>query len=120
MLVPEEKRLWLFDLAHGNLEGMAVVQGFVKHYAMAGKSTEDVIQEIVFHTIYGERGARTAKETLQRELVDFAYKDFEETRRITEIKAIVASVRAGYDVQIAYANPDEEDAFDPMVRRACY
>lgn len=36
MLVPEEKRLWLFDLAHGNLEGMAVVQGFVKHYAMDG------------------------------------------------------------------------------------
>lgn len=121
MAATEEKRLWLFDLAHGNnLDSMKVVQGFVKYYVQHGKGVADVVQDIVFRTNYGADGAGTAKDTLERELRWFAYKDFEETRTISEVKQIVEAVRAGYNVQIAYADPDEDDAFDPMVRRACY
>lgn len=121
MAATEEKRLWLFDLAHGNIkDSMKVVQGFIKHYALQGRGTADVVQDIVFRTNYGADGARMAKRTLEMELEWFANRNFEETRTITEIKQIVASVRAGFDVQIAYADPDEDDAFDPMVTRACY
>ncbi|MDO4298843.1 MAG: hypothetical protein Q4C59_10290 [Lachnospiraceae bacterium] len=118
MRIPEGKRLWLFDLAHGNLKGMPVVQGFIKYYALAGKGTADVVQDIVFRTSYGVDGVQLAKETLARELYEFAAMDFEETRTISEVKAIVAAVRAGHNVQIAYADPD--DSFDPLVGIACY
>lgn len=41
-------------------------------------------------------------------------------RSITEVHSIVAAVRAGHDVQIAYADPDEDDFMDPYVVRACW
>lgn len=44
----------------------------------------------------------------------------ENYRSITEIHAIVAAVRAGEKVQIAYADPDETDFMDPYVVRACW
>ena len=72
MEASEEKKLWLFDLAHGNLQGISVVHGFIKHYALIGKGTADVVQDIVFRTHYSETGVKMAKETLQRELNWFA------------------------------------------------
>lgn len=44
----------------------------------------------------------------------------ENYRSITEIHSIVDAVRAGYRVQIAYANPDEDDFMDEMVVRQCW
>ncbi len=44
----------------------------------------------------------------------------ENYRSITEIHSIVAAVRAGKKVQIAYADPDEMDFMDPYVVRACW
>ena len=41
-------------------------------------------------------------------------------RSITEVHSIVAAVRAGHDVQIAYADPDEDDFMDPYVVRVCW
>lgn len=121
MVATEEKRLWLFDLAHGNIkDSMKVVQGFIKHYVLQGRGTADVVQDIVFRTNYGTDGARLAKRTLETELEWFANRNFEETRTITEIRQIVESVRAGHNVQIAYADPDEDDALDPMITRPCY
>ena len=44
----------------------------------------------------------------------------ENYRSITEIHSIVAAVRAGERVQIAYADPDDLDFMDPCVVRACW
>ena len=42
----------------------------------------------------------------------------ENYRSITEIHSIVAAVRAGERVQIAYADPDDLDFMNPYVVRA--
>lgn len=44
----------------------------------------------------------------------------ENYRSITEIHSIVAAVRAGMRVQIAYADPEDPDFMDPCVVRACW
>lgn len=44
----------------------------------------------------------------------------ENYRSITEIHSIVAAVRAGERVQIAYADPEDLDFMDPYVVRACW
>lgn len=44
----------------------------------------------------------------------------ENFRSLTEIHSIVAAVRAGMNVQIAYADPDEDDFMDPYIVRACW
>lgn len=41
-------------------------------------------------------------------------------RSITEVHSIVAAVRAGINVQIAYADPDEDEFMDPYVVRSCW
>lgn len=41
-------------------------------------------------------------------------------RSITEVHSIVAAVRAGLNVQIAYADPDEDEFMDPYLVRACW
>lgn len=67
----EEMRLWLFDIAHGNLEENAAVKGFVKHYALYGLSKENVKDDILFHTTYGSEGAQTAMIFLEKALQKF-------------------------------------------------
>ena len=32
----EDHKIWLFDLAHGNLTNSQIVKGFVKYYALNG------------------------------------------------------------------------------------
>ena len=44
----------------------------------------------------------------------------ENYRSITEIHCIVAAVRAGIRVQIAYADPEELDFMDPYTVRPCW
>lgn len=41
-------------------------------------------------------------------------------RSITEVHSIVAAVRAGLNVQIAYADPDEDEFMNPYVVRPCW
>lgn len=41
-------------------------------------------------------------------------------RSITEVHSIVEAVRAGFNVQIAYADPDEDEFMDPYVVRPCW
>ena len=50
-----DMKIWLFDLAHGNLNDSTVLSGFVKH---------DVVRDIVFNTSYGDEGVVRARETL--------------------------------------------------------
>ena len=66
-----DMKLWLFDLAHGNLKEKEIITGFLKHYAIHGLSTGHVIQEIAFHTPYGTEGAAMAKEALEAAIVNF-------------------------------------------------
>lgn len=65
----EEHRLWLFDLAHGNLKSDQVVRGFIKFYALQGFTVGNVQDDIVFRTIYE---AAPAMETLKAALAEAA------------------------------------------------
>ena len=58
-----------------------------------------------------------AAEQIANDLMDCLSDNF---RSLTEIHQIVAGVRAGENVQIAYADPDEDDAFDECIVRACW
>ncbi len=69
----EEGKLWLFDLAHGNLNDTEqVLKGFVKYYVLQGRGIGNVQDDIVFHTSYGVEGVRKAIETLKSVLMSFA------------------------------------------------
>ncbi len=56
----EEMKLWLFDLAHGNLKDQDIISGFIKHYILFDCTMHDVKRDILFHTVYGELGVTTA------------------------------------------------------------
>lgn len=64
----EEMKLWLFDLAHGNLKENAIIVGFIKHYVLFDCTIQDVKRDIIFHTVYGEIGVRTALDALSEAL----------------------------------------------------
>ena len=65
----EEHKIWLFDMAHGNLSEVNVVKGFIKFYALNGFAVGNVIDDIVFRTHY-EPGK--AKEILTTALESFS------------------------------------------------
>lgn len=67
----EEMRLWLFDLAHGNLNQDEILKGFIKHYVLHDGNIADVVREIVFKTTYGTKGVLKAKESLEDALNNF-------------------------------------------------
>ena len=64
----EEMKLWLFDLAHGNLKEEDVVVGFIKHYVLFDCTMQDVKRDIIYHTNYGEIGVKKALEALSKAL----------------------------------------------------
>lgn len=64
----EEMKLWLFDLAHGNLKEDDIVAGFIKHYVLFDCTMQDVKRDIIFHTHYGENGVITALNSLSNAL----------------------------------------------------
>lgn len=61
----EEMKLWLFDLAHGNLKESDIIAGFVKHYIFYDGTMQDVKRDIIFHTCYGEDGVKMALNGLE-------------------------------------------------------
>lgn len=68
----EEKKIWLFDLAHGNLERDAIVKGFIRFYILQGKTVFNVQYDVHFHTIYGDDNCRRAMEDLKSALEAYA------------------------------------------------
>ena len=60
----DEMKLWLFDLAHGNLSDKAIIAGFLKHYVLWDCTIGDVKRDIIFHTNYGKKGCEIAINTL--------------------------------------------------------
>lgn len=64
----EEMKLWLFDLAHGNLSDEKILKGFIKHYVLQNLAINNVADDIVFHTFYGTSGVIRAKESILKVL----------------------------------------------------
>lgn len=48
----EDHKIWLFDLAHGNLTDQEIVSGFIKYYALSDFTVGTVQDDIVFRTHY--------------------------------------------------------------------
>lgn len=63
-----EMKLWLFDIAHGNLETDDVVSGFIKHYVLYNRTMQNVQDDILFHTSYGKEGAVAALSSISEAL----------------------------------------------------
>ena len=115
----EDKAIWLFDLAHSDLDEDAIVKGFLKHYALQGRSTGDVQQDLHFRTHYGDFYLESAMASLQRALeVQIEVPPRSEMRTLEEVSMIVQAVRAGERVQVAYYAPEIDD--DPYAVRAAW
>ncbi len=67
----KEMRLWLFDLAHGNLTDEIILKGFIKHYVLFGYTVGTVQDNIRFHTNYGDDGCYRAMSDLKRVLESY-------------------------------------------------
>lgn len=66
----EEMKLWLFDLAHGNLKDDEILSGFIKHYALRGLTVDHIASDIIYHTTYGELRVAQAKASVLRVLME--------------------------------------------------
>lgn len=64
----EEHKLWLFDLAHGNLQDPQILKGFLKYYVLDGYSMAHVVDDMRFRTHYSLDQIRQSKESLERVL----------------------------------------------------
>lgn len=65
----EDHKIWLFDLAHGNLTNQEIVKGFIKYYALNGFTIGNVQDDLVFKTHYEVAGA---VESLKRALETYS------------------------------------------------
>lgn len=62
----EDHKIWLFDLAHGNLTDQEIVKGFIKYYALNGFTIGNVQDDIIFRTNYEvARAIQSLKEALE-------------------------------------------------------
>lgn len=73
----EDMKVWLFDLAHGNLKDKDILTGFLKYYVIFDCTMQDLKRDIVFHTNYGEQGCITALNALTNALKDVIAKESE-------------------------------------------
>ena len=64
-------KVWLFDLAHGNLNDLEIIKGFIKYYVLHNRTIQNVQDDIHFHTNYGVPGEQTALENLNKALCSY-------------------------------------------------
>ena len=115
----EDKAIWLFDLAHDDLDEDAIVKGFLKHYALQGQGMGDVQRDMHFRTHYGDSYLKGAMAYLRRALeVQIEAPTRSEMRTLDEVQGIVDAVRAGIPVQVDYYDPEIDD--NPYVVRATW
>ncbi len=74
MRYTEEMKVWLFDLAHGNLPDCQIMQGFVKHYVLSDGGIADVQRDMCFHTSYSEEEIKNGISRLHKVLEGIAGK----------------------------------------------
>ena len=72
MRYSEGMKVWLFDLAHGNLKKSEIIKGFIKYYVLYNCTIQNVQDDIHFHTHYGILGEKTALENLNKALCYYA------------------------------------------------
>lgn len=82
----EEHRIWLFDLAHGNLKDEQILQGFTKYYVLEGYVMANVVDDMRFHTHYSMDQIRQSKENLERVIWVTAEPERVRKARIMEAK----------------------------------
>lgn len=70
MRITEEMKVWLFDLAHGNLDDDNILKGFLKHYVLHDLSVRDVQREMIFRTHYSPEQIEKAITDIKRVLVE--------------------------------------------------
>lgn len=112
----EDKEMWLFDLAHGNLDDDSILKGFLKHYVLQNQSLGNVLWDLT-NTNYDN--SKAAMESLRAALgheVDSPPRS--EMRTLGEVQSIVDAVRAGLNVQVDYYDPETDD--DPCAARAMW
>ena len=68
----EEHRIWLFDLAHGNLKELDIVKGFIGFYALNGYAIGNAVDDVLFRTHYD---VWKAKENLMVALENFSERE---------------------------------------------
>ena len=66
----EEMKVWLFDLAHGNLQNGEILSGFIKHYVLRGLTVDHIVSDLIYHTTYGELKVAQAKASVLRVLME--------------------------------------------------
>ena len=71
----DNMKIWLFDLAHGNINDLEIIKGFIKYYVLYNCTIQNVQDDIHFHTNYGVLGEQTALESLNKALC--SYVDYE-------------------------------------------
>ena len=57
----EEMKIWLFDVAHGNLTDETALKGFLRYYVCQDMSLSDVKRDILYRTSYGTTGVQKAE-----------------------------------------------------------
>lgn len=57
----EEMKIWLFDVAHGNLTDETTLKGFLKYYVSLDMSFFDLKRDILYRTSYGAAGVQKAE-----------------------------------------------------------
>lgn len=93
----EDKATWLFDLAHDNLDEDAIVKGFLKHYALQGRSIGDVQQDLHFRTSYGDFYLGSAMCILRLAIESqIEAPARSEMRMLEEVSMIVQAARAAW------------------------
>ena len=67
----EDMKAWLYSLAHGYIDDLEIMKGFIKYYVLYGLTIGNVQDDIRFRTNYGIQGEQTALKSLNRALVNY-------------------------------------------------
>lgn len=68
----EDHKIWLFDLAHGNLKDEEMVRGFIKYYVLNGFTLGNLQDDYMFHTHYPIDGIKVGLQSLRAALESMA------------------------------------------------
>ncbi len=68
----EDHKIWLFDLAHGNLKDEEMVRGFIKYYVLNGFTLGNLQDDYMFHTHYPIDGIKAGLQSLRVALESMA------------------------------------------------
>lgn len=68
----EEHKLYLFDLAHGNLNDEEIIKGFIKYYVLNGFTLGNLQDDYMFHTHYPIEGVQAGLQSLRAALESMA------------------------------------------------